>query len=380
MSGFELTLEERRLVDGIGEFAARDVAPQARDWERNRTFPLDTIRQAADLGALGMLVPLALGGLGLRPTAMAAAAETLAAADFFFAFALVVHNNLAGAIGREGNHQQRGRYLPALLRGARIGAFLLTEPHAGSDAAAIGTRAERDGPGWRLTGEKAWISNGTDADVLSVYAQTDPQLGWRGIAAFLVDADRPGVERLPAYSLLGGHTLGTAGFAFDACQLPADALFLPPGRGFKAAMEGIDLARVAVAAMCCGMLDRALDLAAAHAGDRQAFGGPLADKQGLVWMLADAATDLAAARALTREAAARLDVGDEATLAAAHAKKFAARAAFARIADCMQVHGATGLSDELPLGRFLAAAKTAEYLDGTNEIQNLVIARNLLSR
>jgi len=367
-------------VDGIGEFAARDVAPQARGWERHRTFPLDTIRQAADLGALGMLVPPALGGLGLRPTAMAAAAETLAAADFFFAFALVVHNNLAGAIAREGEDQQRDRYLPALLSGERIGGFLLTEPGAGSDAAAIATRAERDGGGWRLSGDKAWISNGTHAEVLSVYAQTEPRLGWRGIAAFLVDADRPGVERLPAYSLLGGHALGTAGFRFDACQLPADALFLPPGRGFKAAMEGIDLARVNVAAMCCGMLDRALGLAAGHAGERQAFGGTLADKQGLAWMLAEAATDLAAARALTREAAARLDHGEQATVAAAHAKKFAARAAFARIADCMQVHGARGLSDELPLGRFLAAAKTAEYLDGTNEIQNLVIARALFSR
>lgn len=374
---FELTEAERALQIRAIEFAAREVTPHAAAWERDRVAPRQVLRSAGAAGLLGLLVPERLGGAGLRPTAMAAVMETLAAADFFFAFAVVVHNNLVGAIAREGSAAQQTRYLAAMLRGERIGAFLLTEPGGGSDAAAITTRAEQRDGDWRLTGAKAWISNASHADVLSVYAQTDPARGWRGIGAWLVDADLPGVTRAPAYSLAGGHALGTGGFVFEDCPVPGFAQFLPPGRGFKAAMEGIDLARVNVAAMCCGMLADALQRAVGYSRERRTFGAPLADRQGIAWLLAEVATDLAAARALTREAAARLDRGEPCSVAAAHAKKFATRVAFARIADCMQVHGAAGLADELPLGRQLLAAKTAQYLDGTSEIQNVVIARAL---
>ncbi len=374
---FELTASERARLAAVAAFAEREVAPQAAGWERDHRPPVQALRAAAAEGLLGLVVPRRLGGLELRPTAMVAVMETLAAADFFFAFALVVHNNLCGAIARLGSGPQQARYLPAMLRGERIGAFLLTEPGGGSDAAAITTLARPEGDGWVLSGEKAWISNAVHADVLSVYAQTEPALGWRGIGAWLVDAVTPGVIRQPAYSLLGGHALGTSGFVFDGVRLPPSSQFVAPGEGFKAAMAGIDLARVNVAGMCCGMLGDALDAAIRHSRARTAFGSSLAAKQGIEWTLADIATELAAARALTRDAAALLDRGEPAALAAAHAKKFATRAAFRGIAECMQIHGAAGLADDLPLGRQLTAAKTAQYLDGTTEIQNVVIGRAL---
>ena len=309
--------------------------------------------------------------------AMALAVEAFASACMASAFSFVVHNNLARNLSRNGTAEQQGRWLPALVAGERIGAFLLTEPQGGSDAAAITTAARRDGARWRLDGEKAWVSNGACADLLSVYAQTDPAEGWRGIACFIVEADAPGVIREPAYRLLGGHALGAGGFRFEGCRVEPDAVLLGPGDGFKAAMAGIDFARVNVSAMCCGMLGRSLDTALAFAAARRSFGRATLEHQGLQWLLADAATDLEAARLLTARAAALLDGGGggDHTLAAAHAKKFATRAAFARIGDCMQAMGAPGLRTEHPLARHLAGAKMAQYLDGTTEIQNVVIGR-----
>jgi alkylation response protein AidB-like acyl-CoA dehydrogenase len=366
-------------VEIAREFAKDVVAPNAQTWEETRTFPREVFTQAADAGLAGLLVPPELGGSGLGVMAIAEVMESLAAACLPFAFSLVVHNNLAGNIARNGSEEQQARYLPDMISGARIGAFLLTEPSGGSDAAAILTRGEPTNDGWRLHGEKAWVSNGAVANVLSVYAQTDPAEGWRGITCFLIDADREGVIREAPYSLMGGHALGTAAFSFAGCAATDADILLPPVRAFKEAMAGIDLARVNVAAMCCGILDNGLDCAVKYTKSRSAFGQRTADFQGLQWMLADAATDLEAARLLTYEAARELEAGREATLAAAHAKKFATRAAFNRLADCMQTMGAAGYRSDCPLGRHLASAKMAQYLDGTTEIQNVVISRRLFA-
>ena len=366
-------------IETVREFAKDVVAPNAHLWEETRTFPRDAFRQAADAGLTGLLVPPDLGGSGLGAVAMAEVMETLASACLPFAFALVVHNNLAGNIARNGSDTQKARYLPDMISGARIGAFLLTEPSGGSDAAAIRSRADPLDDGWQLSGQKAWVSNGAVADILSVYAQTQPALGWRGIACFLIDANRDGVTREAPYSLMGGHALGTAAFSFERCRINESDLLLEPVRAFKEAMAGIDLARVIVAAMCCGMLRCGLDCAVDYTTSRPAFGQPTAEFQGLQWMLADVATDLEAARLLTYEAARLLETGADATVAAAHAKKFATRAAFARLADCMQTMGAAGYRSDSPLGRHLASAKMAQYLDGTTEIQNVVISRKLFA-
>ena len=385
MSGLEAVMppvpeREAAVVEAARAFAREVIEPNAAAWEEAGRVPAEAFREAAKRGLCGLTAPEESGGCGLAMPAMALAVEAFASACTASAFGLVVHNNLARNLSRNGTTAQQSRWLPSLIAGERIGAFLLTEPQGGSDAAAITTAARRDGSGWRLDGVKAWVSNGVSADVLSVYAQTDPAAGWRGIACFLVEADAPGVFRGPAYRLLGGHALGAGGFRFEGCRVDTDAVLLGPGDGFKAAMAGIDFARVNVAAMCCGMLGRSLDTALAFAARRRSFGRATLEHQGLQWLLADVATDLEAARLLTARAAALLDGGGgNHTLAAAHAKKFATRAALARIGDCMQAMGAPGLRAEHPLARHHACAKIAQYLDGTTEIQNVVIGRAIAS-
>ncbi|MEM7119162.1 MAG: acyl-CoA dehydrogenase family protein [Chloroflexota bacterium] len=375
-----LNIAEEELVAMAQTFAQEVVLPQAASWEAARTFPRAAFSQAAELGLCRLLVSPADGGHGIRLTAMARIMEELAAASMPFAFSLTVHNNLAANIANNGSPEQRETYLPSLLSGESVGAFLLTEPQGGSDAAVVRTSAQLDGDEWVLAGQKDWVSNGAVAKLLSIYAQTNPELGWRGIACFLVDAAQSGVVRLPAYQLLGGHVLGTGAFRFEGCRVEKEAMLLGPGEAFKAAMQGIDLARILVAAMCCGMMRTGLEEALAATAVRHSFGRPIGDYQAIQWMLADTATDLKAARLLTYDAATLWDVGKEATLAAAHAKKFATRVALTRLSDCMQCMGAPGLRIDNTVARHFAAAKMAQYLDGSTEIQNIVISRKLRSQ
>ena len=358
-------------------FAQEQVAPNAQQWEHDRQQPLATLRAATEL--TGLLVPTALGGQGLSKTAFAKIAETLAAADLGFAFALVVHNNLMNAIATLGTPHLQQTYLPKLTHMEMLGAFLLTEPSGGSDAAALQTTATQTSQGWLINGSKAWVTNAQHASLLSVYAQTNPNAGARGIAAFLVPADTPGVIRNSPYSLLGGHSMGTGSFDFEQCEIPAEAMLAPPGAGFKAALSGIDLARAVVAAMSCGMLDASLNLAITQCKSHQLFGARLADMQGMQWQLADVATDLHAMRLMAYQACELLDAGEPATLAAAHAKKFATRQLLTGVAQCMQAVGANGLRQDTPLARHYAAAKIAQYIDGTTEIQNVVLSRALFA-
>jgi alkylation response protein AidB-like acyl-CoA dehydrogenase len=372
-----LSPREAAVVERARAFARDHVAPCAARWERERLTCESTLRAAARDGLAGLLLPESQGGSGLSLLAGARVFEELAAAHLPFAFSLVVHANLVRALGALGGAALREAWLARLLSGESIGAFCLTEPGAGSDAAAIRTRAARDAGGWRVEGEKAWVTNGAFADLASVYAQSDPTAGWRGVVALLVPLRAPGVERTAPYDILGAHAMGTNGLRFAGAVVAGDALLAPPGEGFRAALAGIDVARVLLAAMCVGVLGASLEHAVAYARERRAFGRTIAEFQGLQWSLADAATDLAAARALADEAARRLDAGVEARVAAAHAKKFATGAARRGVAACMQAMGAAGLHADHPLGRHLVGAQVSEYLDGTTGIQNVVIARDL---
>lgn len=360
------------------DFARGYIEPAAAGWEAGRQIPRDAFREAARCGLTGIMVPVELGGLGLGFMDAAGILEELAAADAGFTFGLWVHNNVANAIVRNANHQQRDTYLPDLLAGNRIGAFCLTEPDAGSDAGAISMLARREGDGWRLDGKKAWVTNGCHADLLLIYAQTEPGAGASGIAAFTVDGNSPGVERGDPYGLVGGTGFGLAGIAASDCRLSADSLFIPPGEGLRAAMRGINQARAFVGVICNGMLACGLETAVQYAAGRSAFGQKVLDFQGLQWALADVATDLEASRLLTSKALQDLESGAPAVMAAAHAKKFASRIAFDGLSATMQAMGAAGLLSDYPIARHLAAAKMMHFIDGTTEIQNIVIFRELM--
>ena len=373
----DLTRPEQAIIDAAAEFGRDTIEANAEAWDADGHVPRTFFSAAAELGLCKLIVPKTQDGLGFSVTAMARVNETLSRHCMATAFTLTVHNNIANVVARNGTPDQIADHLPRLMRGDSIGGFLLTEPEVGSDATAITMQADKTATGWVLNGSKAWISNGVNVDLLSIWAQTEAGSGAQGIACFLVDADAPGAIRGTPYVLLGSHALGTTGFDFENCEIDDAALMIEPGQAFRTAMKGIDLARVNVAAMCCGLLQRALSEAIDYTAGRPAFGKHVGDFQGIQWMLADVATDLEAARLLTYTAAALLDEGQDATVPAAHAKKFATRAAFNRIGECMQTMGATSLSRERPLARNLAAAKMAQFTDGATEIQNVVIARAL---
>jgi alkylation response protein AidB-like acyl-CoA dehydrogenase len=370
-----LNPHEQRLVNRAREFTREMVAPNAAEWEGTRKVPVDTIITAASEGLLGLLVLEEHGGQGVSYTAMARIMEEIASGCMFFAFSLVVHNNLANAISRNGTRKQIKQFIPGLIEGKRIGAFCLTEPEAGSDAAAITTEAKATDEGWVLNGHKAWITNGTVANIFNMYAQTDPALGWRGIVSILVEDCAPGLQRGEMYRVLCGHAMGTAELKLENCRVPRENLLIGPGDAFRAAMLGINIARAFVGAMCCGMVKASLDCAVDYASERKVFGRSVSSFQGIRWQLADVATNLEASRLLTYRTTLAVDRGVDATVEAAHAKKFATRVALTDISNCMQAMGAEGFRADHPLGRHLAGAKMAQYLDGTTEIQNIVISR-----
>lgn len=368
---------DERIVERARAFAAERVEPRAEAWEETRVQPEAELRLAiAEFG--GLLVPRELGGQGASAVTVARVYEELAKVDLGFACGLAVHCNTTIAVSLTQNAPLRDRYLGRLLSGEAIGAFLLTEPGVGSDATAIQTTAREQGGAYRLDGEKAWVTNGATADLLAVFAQTRPGSKAKGIAGFLVEARQPGIEARASYSLLGSHAMGVNGFAFSGCEVGAEALAFGPGEGFRAAMQGIDIARFGVAALCNGALEAGLNEAVARSGQREAFGRPVIEFQGLQWQLAEVATQLEASRLLAYRTAERFDRRESATVMAAHAKKYATRAAFEGLSCCLGAMGADGLRREHPLARQLCAARVTQFMDGTTEIQNVVIGRSLL--
>ena len=377
MTSTDMTPLEKDRLAAAETFAADVLAPNAEAWEQAKAAPREMFEAAGEAGLLGLLVPQAQGGAGVSYVALLTILEALAKIDMAATFALIVHNNHSRAIAVSGSDHLMDAYLADMIAGRTIGAFLLTEPQGGSDAAAISTTATEDGDDYVVNGAKSWISNTPTADILNVFAQTEPGTKAKGILSIQIPADADGVTRLPAYEMMGGYAIGAGGFEFRDVRVPKSQVMLPAGQGFQAAMGGIDIARAGVAAMCAGMLQAGLDTVLPRLLTRQAFGAPLADQQGLMWTLADVATEMEATRLMAFNAAAKIDKGENAVAAAAHAKKFATRAAFKGLNICMQAMGADGLKQEFPFARHLAAAKMAEYLDGTTEIQNVVISRAL---
>ncbi len=366
------------LLETAQRFTDDVIAREAAAWARSREMQPAALKQAAALGLLAFQTPKDWGGHGFDFHDKLALLVMMSRHSFDFAFSLTntagAASHLADALPRE----VAQRYVPAMLRGERFGGSALSEPGAGSDFAGIHTRATRDGKGWRLDGEKGWITNAAFGDVFITYAQTDPALGWRGIGSFLVDGTRAGFERTPPEALAGGGVIGAGGFRLTNYRVEEDEVIAPPGQAFRRAMSGVNQARTYVAAMCVAMTQACLDVAITYGRDRQAFGSPLAAKQGWRWQAADIATDIEAARQLVATAANQIAVGTDAALSSAHAKKFGTRMAVQRISDACQLMGAAGLREEYPFLRHLASARAASYTDGSTEMQNERIAAILI--
>jgi alkylation response protein AidB-like acyl-CoA dehydrogenase len=366
------------ILENAKAFTAEHVAPNAARWAREGRMQVGALKLAAGQGLLSFQTPRAWGGSEIGFREKLRLLEVLSRHSYDFAFSLT---NTAGAAAHVAEALPRAvaeRYVPAMLAGERFGGSALSEPGAGSDFGGIKTRAVKDGDGWRLTGEKAWITNAAFGDVFITYAQTDPAQGWRGIGSFLVDGRRDGFTRSSPEQLAGGGVIGAGGFKLEDYRVNADEVISPPGQAFRRAMSGVNQARTYVAAMCCAMVDACLETAIDYGKARQAFGSPLAAKQGWRWMAADIATDVEAGRLLVAKAADMIVAGEDAALASAHAKKFATRMAVARISDACQLMGAAGLREEHPFLRHLASARVANYTDGSTEMQNERISAILL--
>ena len=372
-----LTAEERAVVARAKAFAEEHVAPNAARWEWERRYPLETIKAACAAGLNTIELAKQHGGQGLSFSCKLRAFEEIARHDFAFAFALINHHNACARFARDGKPAHVARLLPRMIAGEVIGCAGLSEPGVGSDFGGLEMAAVRVDGGWKLNGAKAWITNAAVAGLSVAYAQTDKSQGYRGIACFAIEADRPGFQRDKPFELHGGHAIGVGGFHLVDYFAPDEAVLHEPGKAFKAALAGINGARAYVAAMCCGMLQASLETAVRYTQQRKTFGQPVLDHQGVRWKLVDAATDLEAARLLTYRAARLIDEGGDAVLPAAYAKKFATDMAVNRIADCIQAMGANGLRAEYPLARHLAGAKIAAYTDGSIEMMNERIGAGL---
>ena len=375
---FDLSDDQRAFVQAARDFAAAELAPHAAQWDRDGTFPRDTVSRAAALGLCGLYAPEAIGGLALPRLDATLVFEELAAVDPSTTAFLTIHNMATWMLGTWGSPAVRDRWGADMTAGRRLGSYCLTEPGAGSDAGALATRAVRTATGWRLDGSKAFISGAGATDVLVVMARSGGP-GPAGVSAFVVPADTPGIGFGRNEAKMGWHSQPTRAVSFDGVEVPHDHLLGAEGEGFRLAMQGLDGGRLNIAACSVGAAQGALDLARAHLASRRQFGRALAEFQALQFRLADMATELVAARQMVRLAASRLDAGaPDATAYCAMAKRFATDAGFAVCNDALQLHGGYGYLNDLPLERLVRDTRVHQILEGTNEIMRVIVARRLL--
>jgi alkylation response protein AidB-like acyl-CoA dehydrogenase len=376
-----LTTEERAaILDAVREFAQNELAPHALEWDATSFFPRETLRTAGELGLGGIYVREDLGGSGLSRSDAAAIFEELAQGDPAIAAYISIHNMVVWMIDTYGTDGQRTEWLPLLTSMAGFGSYCLTEPGAGSDAAAITTSAIRSGDEYVLTGVKQFISGAGEASVYIVMARSG-EPGARGITAFLVPADTPGLSFGAVEHKMGWNAQPTRQVILDEVRVPAADILGVEGQGFKIAMSALDGGRINIAACSLGGAQWALDRALRYVHERFTFGEPLAEKQAVVFALADMATELHAARALVRGAAAALDEkAPDASLQCAMAKRFATDAGFKVANEALQLHGGYGYLHEYGIEKVVRDLRVHQILEGTNEIMRVIIGRQLLAR
>lgn len=378
---FTLSEDQQILKATMRDFAAAEIVPMAASLEKREEFPADILEKLATLGILGMSIPEDHGGAGFGSVSSALVLEELAAACASTAVTVSVHNTAsAGPISRFGNAAQKRKYLPRMASGELLGGFALTEPSAGSDAAAIQARAIRSGDRYVLTGTKSWITNALVGGVFVVFAVTDPGRGSRSISAFIVEPGMPGFSFGKAEDKLGLRASMTAEIILKGCEVPADNLLGEEGMGLRIALSTLDLGRIGIAAQAIGIARAAFEAAMQHAGRREAFGAPLSRLQAIQNKLADMATQIDAARLLTHWAAYLIDSGaKDFTRPASEAKLYATEMGNRVCYEAIQIFGGYGYSREYSVERYFRDVRVTTLYEGTSEIQRIVIARKLIS-
>ena len=374
---FALSEEQQAFRDTARDFAQQEMAPNAARWDEESVFPVDTLRQAAALGFAGIYVGDDVGGSGLGRLDAALIFEELAAACPSTAAYISIHNMASWMIDRFGSREQRERFLPKLTTMEHFASYCLTEPGAGSDAASLRTRAERDGDHYVLNGSKAFISGGGTSDVYVCMVRTG-EPGPKGISCIVVEKGTPGLSFGKQEHKLGWKSQPTAAVIFENCRVPVANRIGEEGEGFRIAMKGLDGGRLNIAACSVGGARFCLEQAVAYTAERKQFGKPLSAFQALQFKLADMATELDAARLMLHRAAASLDAGlPEATAHCAMAKRFATDAGFQVVNEALQLHGGYGYIKEYPIERIFRDLRVHQILEGTNEIMRVIIARHL---
>ena len=376
---FAFTPEQDELARTVRAFAARELAPRSREWDRSGAFPRDTWRQMGELGLLGLRVPVEYGGVDADFVMVGIAMEETARGDFSCTYGIQLAALAGEILGKNGDPEVCRRWLPPVASGESAMALALTEPSAGSDAAALQCRARRDGDDWIVTGEKSGISLGMAADAAIVFARTGADGRAKGVSAFVVPLDAPGVSR-SALRDMGSHAVGRAVLSFDGVRIPGSHLIGAEGSGFQQVMRGFDYNRVAIALACLGIAQVSLEETMGYVRERTTFGRPLARYEGVSFPIAEAATQLEAARLLCYRTLWLVDRGEAHTKDAAMVKWWAPKIARETIHQCLLLHGHYGYTDELPFEQRLRDVIGLEIGDGSAEIMKIIVARELMGR
>jgi alkylation response protein AidB-like acyl-CoA dehydrogenase len=378
---FVLTDEQEQLRKEIRDFAAREIAPNVMRWDEASEFPIEVVQKLGEMGLMGVIFPLELGGSGLGYVDYALAVEELSAVDGSIGIIVASHNSLCtNHIFVAGNDEQRRKYIPLLASGKWLGAWGLTEPGSGSDAGSARTTAVRRGDHWVLNGNKTFITNGHYADISVIIAVTDRSLGTRGLSAFVVEKGTAGFRAGKKENKLGLRASDTSELIFEDCEIPAENLLGEEGQGFIDSMRILDGGRISIAALSLGIGRGAYDAARRYVKQRHQFGKAISEFQGIQWKLADMATGLDAARLLTLRAAVMKDAGQKTTLESSMAKLMASEVAVKVCDEAVQLHGGYGFIKDYPVEKFYRDVKLCTIGEGTSEIQRLIIAREILNR
>ncbi|NKK79215.1 acyl-CoA dehydrogenase family protein [Rhizobium leguminosarum] len=369
---------QQQISDLARDFARDRLAPGAAKRDREHLFPREELKEMGELGLLGMLVPEAYGGSDTGVVAYAAALEEIAAGDGPCSTIMSVHSSVGCVpILKFGTEEQRQRFLPKLASGEWIGGFALTEPQAGSDASNLKTRARRDGDHYALDGSKQFITSGKNGDVIIVFAVTDPDVGKKGITAFIVPTDTPGYEVIRVEEKLGLHASDTCQIAFNSMRIPAELRLGAEGEGYRIALANLEGGRIGIAAQAVGMARAAFEAARDYAKERTAFGKPIVEHQAVAFRLADMAVRIEAARQLVFHAASLREAGLPCLSEASMAKLFASEMAERVCSDAIQIHGGYGYMADYPVERIYRDVRICQIYEGTSDVQRMVIARNL---